>query len=79
MLSLDEILTKFCEDLMKKGKVSAVQQCIQNDQKSRSNLVLLILDNYIAYPHPPSLTGFNYCILSRIFPWLEPLTSLVCA
>ena len=93
-LTLEEVLTRFVDDLVAKGVYSREQG---NDllwgtggskakpatdlPAARLELALAIMDNYIKYPmasQAEAVIPFNYCAIGAKFPALKPLVNLVC-
>lgn len=73
LMTLDYILDTLKADLIKRGKLQ------KNQEISRLDLALLILDTYSQYPPPPnSLIPINYCMLGKLYPWTDTLFSLIC-
>jgi hypothetical protein len=73
ILSLDNILEVLKNDLVRRGKLGAEQDI------SRMDLAMKLMDTYISYPLPPHATiPFNYCALSKLYPIIKPVLDLVC-
>jgi hypothetical protein len=50
-------------------------------QLPRVDLAMALMDYFVKYPLPAkeaALVPFNYCALSKQFPWMQPLLSYVC-
>ena len=74
--SLDDVLATFVKDLVARGKLA--EGTVVSDIP-RLRLALLIMDEYIHYPLPANkVVPWNYCMLTRLWPWLGVPLSLVC-
>lgn len=69
--SLDYVLGIFKKDLVSRG--------VYREGIDAYDLGLLIMKTYISYPlSPNAVFPYNYCALSRLYPWTAPLLKLVC-
>ncbi len=76
-MDLDEVLGIFARDLVSRGAVSTAEQAME---MPRLELALLILKTYIRYPiDTKSWIPLNYCMLGKLYPWMAPALSLLCA
>ena len=76
-MSMENILDTLTENLMKNEGVSREKI----SSLSKLELAFLLMEKYIKYPAPSlkeTLLPFNYCALSLLYPWVNPLLSLVC-
>lgn len=80
LLTLDEILVKFTNDLHQRGVLTkTVEEALDPSPETRLELALNILDTYIKYPEPTNpIIPYNYCALDRLLPTLKPLMQLIC-
>lgn len=77
MLSLEEILTTFQNDLIANHRVSA-STLVNMDRLALGNL---IMQTYVKYPLPArdqAWIPYNYCALSTVLPWTEPFLAWIC-
>ena len=75
-MALDGVLSRFVEDLVRKGHLAKGATVASLD---RLSLALTILKTYVRYPLPPGpLVPWNYCALPRIMPWTRGLIGLIC-
>ena len=75
-MSLDEILQKFVDELVRMGKL---KQGSTLNSIDRLELSLMIMKTFIRYPLPSSkLIPWNYCALSRLMPVLEYPLRFIC-
>lgn len=77
MLSLESVLEKLSMELVKRKKISSAKI----KSMSRLDLAFFLVDSYITYPLPDiktALIPYNYCALSKLFPWMSYILSTVC-
>ena len=74
--ALEDVLATFVSDLIVRGKLA---EGTRATDIPRLSLALLIMDEYIQYPLPAqNVIPWNYCMLSRLWPWLRIPLSIVC-
>lgn len=72
-MQLEEILDILKKDLIARNRLSA------DNDISRLDLAILLMDEYITYPlSPTSIIPYNYCALSKLVPAVSPILSLIC-
>ena len=74
-IPLDTILDKFIEDMRRRGVIAE-----DAPRPEPMDLALLIIDTYIKMP-PRNIHNkfiFNYCVLSKKFPWMKSLLAPFC-
>ncbi len=77
LMTLDEILNTFANDLYEKRKINDIEQALHLDR--RLELAILIIETYIKYPFSPQAwIPYNYCALGRLIPWTQPLLNFIC-
>ena len=75
MLELEDVLTTFAEDLVKRGKVASVKEALS---MKRLKFATLILDTYIRYPtNLDRAIPVNYCLVTKQVPALTSIFSLL--
>jgi hypothetical protein len=75
-MELDDVLSKFAADLVRRGKVSSVKAAMD---MPRLDYAMLLMDEYIQYPLPPTAkVPWNYCALDIVIPWLKPALAVIC-
>ena len=73
-LTLDDILGRFRDDLLKRGVLTKAQ--VEADD--RLELAMAILETYITYPFSTeSIVPYNYCAATMQYPWLKPALALL--
>ena len=73
IMTLEQILRTFAEDMVKRGLVATVEGALGMD---RLKFALLILQTYTKYPMPAvdvALLPYNYCALGRLASWTQPI------
>ena len=74
-IPLDNILDTFEEDLRKRGQIKEGQP-----RPEPLEFALMLIDNYTKMP-PRNIHNkfiFNYCIISKKFPWMKPFLAPFC-
>lgn len=73
MMTLESVLDKFREDLIRRGRLE------KNQEISQLDFAILLLDEYLPYPSSPTaLIPINYCMLGKLYPKLDGIISLIC-
>ena len=74
-MKLDDILSKLKADLVHRGRNTALGL----EEMSPLDLATTLLDEYISYPlSPTAFMPYNYCVLGKIMPSVQPLLDLIC-
>ena len=77
MITLDEVLKRLTDELIVR-KILTPERLLA---MSRLDLAMFLIDSYIVYPLPSrQMTWFpyNYCALSKLFPWVQNLLQFIC-
>jgi len=72
-MKLEDVLEILRKDLVK-------QQVLTDDQKlAPLDMATTLMEHYITYPlSPTAIIPYNYCALSKLFPLISPILSLIC-
>jgi hypothetical protein len=76
-LTVEDILETFLNDLEAKRVISSDRR----KTISKFDLADLIMSTYIKYPLPSkeaAILPHNYCAVSKVIPWIEPVLSFIC-
>uniref|UniRef100_A0A914VPL2 Uncharacterized protein n=1 Tax=Plectus sambesii TaxID=2011161 RepID=A0A914VPL2_9BILA len=74
MMDLEYILDTLKADLVKRGRLTSIDQPI-----SRLDLAVALMHEYIQYPLPTSAwIPWNYCMLIKLYPATEPVLKYLC-
>jgi len=72
-LPLDVVLDILKADLVRRGRLST------GENPAPLDLALLLLDEYIHYPHSPdAIFPLNYCALPKLLPWTSVFLAPFC-
>ena len=77
MMSLESILKTLTNHLIATDRLT----CARLAAMTRLQLSFLLMQSYISYPLPlfaQAAVPYNYCALTKMFPWLTPALTLVC-
>jgi hypothetical protein len=78
LLTGEQVIQVFKDDMIKRGKFT--QEEIT--KMSHIDFFTLLIDEYVQYPHKQSsflrYLNMNYCVLSKVYPFLQPILSLIC-
>lgn len=74
-MELENVLQTLQNDLMARGRASKAQL----DGLNRLDLALLLMDEYITYPLPPTaIIPYNYCAAMKQWPETKPFLEPFC-
>jgi hypothetical protein len=78
LLTGEQVIQVFKEDMIKRGKLTREEV----DKMSHIDFFALLIDEYVQYPHKQNsylrYLNMNYCLLAKVYPFLQPVLSLIC-